>query len=123
MSKRERRAFSPEFKARAVELVKSTGKSVGPVAKDFDLTETALREWVKQPGWKNTWRVKALPDGTFNVNLDGLASGDFSVLKGQPVLMLDLQHTGISDLSSLAGLASISMDCELPSSRRSRVTG
>jgi transposase-like protein len=48
MSKRARRAFSPEFKARAVELVKSTGKSTGQVAKDLDLTETALREWVKR---------------------------------------------------------------------------
>lgn len=48
MSNRARRTFSPEFKARAVELVKTTGKSVGQVAKDLDLTETALREWVRR---------------------------------------------------------------------------
>ena len=48
MSKRARRSFTPEFKAEAVALVRSSGKSVGQVAKDLDLTETALREWVKR---------------------------------------------------------------------------
>ncbi len=38
-----------------------------------------LREWVKQPGWTaNVTRVAALPEGTYNVNLLGLAPGDFS---------------------------------------------
>lgn len=46
MSKRARRSFTPEFKAQAVALVRTSGKSVGQVAKDLDLTETALREWV-----------------------------------------------------------------------------
>ena len=31
-----------------VELVRKSGKSIGAVAKDLDLTETALREWVRQ---------------------------------------------------------------------------
>lgn len=46
MSKRARRSFTPEFKAEAVALVRVSGKSVGQVAKDLDLTETALRDWV-----------------------------------------------------------------------------
>ena len=52
MSKRARRSFTPEFKAEAVALVRASGKSVAEVAKDLDLTETALREWVKraEPG-------------------------------------------------------------------------
>ena len=62
-----------------------------------------LREARKQPGWSDT-RVSALPDGTFQVNLPGLAPIDFSVLKGQPVSALDLTNIGIADLSSLAGL-------------------
>ena len=46
--KRKRRFFSPEFKADAVKLVRESGRSVGQVSRDLDLTETALRDWVKQ---------------------------------------------------------------------------
>ena len=45
---RRRRSFTPEFKAEIVELSQRGDRSVGQVAKDFDLTETAVREWVKQ---------------------------------------------------------------------------
>jgi len=38
--------FDDDFKAQAVRLVLDEGKSVGSVARDLDLTETALREWV-----------------------------------------------------------------------------
>jgi transposase len=46
--KRQRRKFSKEFKADAVELVRKSGKSIGEVARDLDLTESSLRAWVKQ---------------------------------------------------------------------------
>ena len=45
---RPRRSFTPEFKAEIVELCQRGDRSVGQVAKDFDLTETGVREWVKQ---------------------------------------------------------------------------
>jgi transposase len=45
---RRRRSFTPEFKAEIVELCQRGDRSVGQMAKDFDLTETAVREWVKQ---------------------------------------------------------------------------
>ena len=52
MAKREvrraRRSFTPEFKAEAVRLCEVGDRTVGQVAKDLDLTETALREWVKR---------------------------------------------------------------------------
>jgi transposase-like protein len=48
MTRRKRRAFSPEFKADAVRLAKAGDRSLGQVAKELDLTETALREWVKR---------------------------------------------------------------------------
>jgi len=48
MAKRKRRAFSAEFKAEAVRLCRVGDRSVAQVAKDLDLTETSLREWVKQ---------------------------------------------------------------------------
>src|SRR6476619_8666242 len=46
--RRQRRRFDDDFKAQAVRLVLDEGKSVGAVARDLDLTETALREWVKR---------------------------------------------------------------------------
>jgi transposase len=46
--RRPRRRFSAEFKAEVVELVRSSGKTVGAVAREMDLTETAVREWVRQ---------------------------------------------------------------------------
>jgi len=48
MSKRRRRSFSPEFKAEVVELCRQPGRSVGSVAVELDLTETAVRRWVNQ---------------------------------------------------------------------------
>ena len=46
--RRSRRRFDDDFKAQAVRLVLDEGKSVGAAARDLDLTETALREWVKR---------------------------------------------------------------------------
>ncbi len=46
--RRPRRQFTDEFKASAVRLVLEEGKTVGAAAHDLDLTETALREWVKR---------------------------------------------------------------------------
>jgi transposase len=48
MARRKRRAFTPEYKAQVVELVRSSGRSVHSVAKELDLTETVVREWVKR---------------------------------------------------------------------------
>lgn len=45
-TRRARRSFTPEFKAEAVRLCKVGDRSIRQVAKDLDLTETALREWV-----------------------------------------------------------------------------
>jgi len=47
MAKRKRRSFSAEFKAEAVRLCQVGDRSIAKVAKDLDLTETALREWVR----------------------------------------------------------------------------
>ena len=45
---RQRRSFTAEFKAEIVELCQRGDRSVRQVARDFDLTETAVREWVRQ---------------------------------------------------------------------------
>jgi transposase len=44
--RRPRRQFDEEFRAQAVRLVLDEGKSVGAVARDLDLTPSALRLWV-----------------------------------------------------------------------------
>jgi len=48
MAKRKRRKFTDEFKADAVKLCAAGGRSIGQVAADLDLTETALREWIRR---------------------------------------------------------------------------
>ena len=45
---RARRSFTAEFKAEIVELCQRGDHSIGQVARDFDLTETAVREWVRR---------------------------------------------------------------------------
>ena len=47
-TKRPPRSFTKEFKAEVVELVRQSGNSVASVARDLDLTQTAVRAWVKQ---------------------------------------------------------------------------
>jgi transposase len=45
---RARRSFTAAFKAEIVELGQRGDRSIGQVAGDFDLTQTAVREWVRQ---------------------------------------------------------------------------
>jgi len=45
---RSRRSFSKEFKAEVVALVRSGDKTIPEVCRDLDLTETAVRGWVRQ---------------------------------------------------------------------------
>ncbi len=47
-AKRDRRSFTDEFKAGAVRLVLEEGKTVAQVARDLDLTASALSGWVRQ---------------------------------------------------------------------------
>ena len=43
-----RRSFTPEFKAEIVERCPRGDRSIAQVAWDFDLTEAAVRDWVRQ---------------------------------------------------------------------------
>lgn len=61
---RPRRSFTPEFKADIVSRCRAGDRTVAQVAKDFDLTETAVRAWVRQA---------ELDDGT---RTDGLSSDE-----------------------------------------------
>jgi transposase len=48
MKKRARRKFTAEYKAEVVRLVLEGGKTVGQVSRDLDITESAVRQRVKQ---------------------------------------------------------------------------
>ncbi len=45
---RRRRSFTREYKVEAVRLCRLGDRSIGQVAKDLAISETALRRWVEQ---------------------------------------------------------------------------
>jgi transposase len=45
---RTRRSFTPEFKAEIVDRCRAGDRTISQVARDFDLTESAVRNWVEQ---------------------------------------------------------------------------
>lgn len=47
-SRRERRKFSPEFKADVVRLCQSGQESVAAVAKRLGLAQSSVRDWLRQ---------------------------------------------------------------------------
>lgn len=46
--RRPRRRFTDEFEAGAIRLVLDEGKTVGAVARELDLTPSALADWVRR---------------------------------------------------------------------------
>ena len=50
MEIRQRRAFTDDYKRQAVDLVASSGRSVGAVAKELGLRDSVLRRWVELRG-------------------------------------------------------------------------
>jgi transposase len=67
--RRPRRAFTAEFKAEIVEVCRRGDRSMRQVAKDFDLTETAVRDWVRQADLDTGSRT----DGLSSIERDELA--------------------------------------------------
>jgi transposase len=68
--RRERRQFTDEFKAGAVALVLDQGKSIPDVARDLDLSDSALRSWVERA---RADRGKGRPGVLASVERDELA--------------------------------------------------
>ena len=46
MEARQRRSFTDDYKRQAVDLVASSGRSIGAVAKELGLRDSVLRRWV-----------------------------------------------------------------------------
>src|ERR1700682_3336332 len=50
MEGRRRRSFTEDYKRQAVDLVASSGRSVGSVAKELGLRDSVLRRWAERRG-------------------------------------------------------------------------
>jgi transposase len=50
METRQRRSFTDDYKRQAVDLVASSGRSIGSVAKELGLRDSVLRRWVELRG-------------------------------------------------------------------------
>ena len=50
MERSERRSFTDDYKRQAVDLVASSGRSIGSVAKELGLRDSVLRRWVERRG-------------------------------------------------------------------------
>lgn len=46
--RRQRRAFTPEFKTEVVALVRQGERSLPAICREMDLSETAVRRWAEQ---------------------------------------------------------------------------
>jgi|SRR5215472_15492401 len=46
--RRQRRSFTPEFKAEVIALVRRGERSLPAICRELDLSETAVRRWVAQ---------------------------------------------------------------------------
>ena len=54
MERSQRRSFTDDYKRQAVDLVASSGRSIGSVAKELGLRDSVLRRWVEQRGAEPT---------------------------------------------------------------------
>jgi transposase-like protein len=48
MTKRKRRKFTDEFKQDTIRLIRESGKTVAEIARDLDLSASAVRNWLNQ---------------------------------------------------------------------------
>jgi transposase len=62
--KRKRRIYTPEFKAEVINLIETSGKSIGQVARELELTDSAVRSWVEAA------RKQSSPTATSQVGLE-----------------------------------------------------
>ncbi len=46
--RRQRRSFTPKFKAEVIALVRQGERSLPAICRELDLSETAVRRWVSQ---------------------------------------------------------------------------
>jgi transposase len=64
MTQRKRRVFTDEQKAEAVRIVEQSGRPIGQVAREMGLTESALRNWVRQ----SRTNLQPIPQGALTAD-------------------------------------------------------
>jgi len=60
-----------DYKRQAVDLVASSGRSIGSVAKELGLRDSVLRRWVEQRGAGGSRRGVAAPDNAGDAAVGG----------------------------------------------------
>ena len=60
--RRKRRHYTPEFKAEVIALVETSDKTIAQIARDLDLTESMVRNWVGAARQKANPTVAAQAD-------------------------------------------------------------
>ncbi len=83
-------------------------------AKNGEPDKTAAEFWkdYDTQGWLRVLRdsgiaiksAKRLPDGTWDVNLDGSTLRDLTLLRGAPISVLSINTTTVADLTALRGM-------------------
>ena len=78
MEGRQRRSFTDDYKRQAIDLVASSGRSIGSVAKELGLRDSVLRRWVEQRGARRepTGGVAA-PHDAGDAAVGGPRGGDY----------------------------------------------
>lgn len=66
--RRKRRKFTDEYRAEVVELVRTSEKSIGQIARELDLTETAVRAWVRKAEEASTTKAVEAKDDVAKEN-------------------------------------------------------
>jgi transposase len=68
--------YSPEFREQAVELVRATGKPVAQVARDLQINDTTLGNWVKADDAE-----RGVPDATGQLPLTAAERAELTKLR------------------------------------------
>ena len=78
MEGRQRRSFTDDYKRQAVDLVASSGRSIGSVAKELGLRDSVPRRWVEQRGAGAGADGGAAPHNAGDAAVGGPRGGDRS---------------------------------------------
>jgi transposase len=68
--------YSPEFREQAVELVRATGKPIAQVARDLQINDTTLGNWIKADNAE-----RGVPDSSGLLPLTGAERAELAQLR------------------------------------------
>src|SRR5947209_2015835 len=91
MKERQRRSFTDDYKRQAIDLVASSGRSIGSVAKELGLRDSVLRRWVEQRGAGREPTAAAAPDNA-GAAVGGSGGGDFPSATGERTAAYGARH-------------------------------